>query len=93
LLIEFFKHEYQTDHTVGNDFLRRTFNGCGKAILINAVSVGAGFGVLAFSQFRFLAEFGGLIVLSMAITALVSLTVILALLTTINPQFIYKEKM
>ncbi|MDR0453057.1 MAG: MMPL family transporter [Treponema sp.] len=89
--IEFFKREYQADHRAGNDFLRRTFNGCGKAIIINAVSVGAGFGVLAFSQFRILAEFGGLIALSMAVTALVSLIVIPALLTVIKPKFIYRE--
>jgi predicted RND superfamily exporter protein len=30
--IESFKHEYQSDHASGNYFLRRTFNGCGKAI-------------------------------------------------------------
>jgi predicted RND superfamily exporter protein len=89
--IEFFKNEYQSDHKTGDDFLRRTFNGCGKAIIINAVSVGAGFGVLAFSQFRILAEFGALIALSMVITALVSLIVIPVLLTVIKPQFIYKE--
>jgi predicted RND superfamily exporter protein len=90
--IESFKHEYQSDHSQGSDFLRRTFNGCGKAILINAVSVGAGFGVLTFSQFRILAEFGGLIALSMGITALVSLIVIPVLLTVIKPKFIYREK-
>jgi predicted RND superfamily exporter protein len=89
--IEFFKHEYQRDHTQGDDFLRRTFIGCGKAIIINAVSVGAGFAVLAFSQFRILAEFGGLIALSMIITALVSLMVIPVLITTIKPQFIYQD--
>ncbi|MDR0721177.1 MAG: MMPL family transporter [Treponema sp.] len=89
--IEFFKDAYQRDHTSGDDFLRRTFIGCGKAILINAVSVGAGFAVLAFSQFRILAEFGGLIALSMIITALVSLIVIPVLLTTIKPSFIYRE--
>ncbi|MDR1587833.1 MAG: MMPL family transporter [Treponema sp.] len=96
--IESFKHEYQSDYNRGgdcgdnSDFLRRTFNGCGKAILINAVSVGAGFAVLTFSQFRILAEFGGLIALSMGITALVSLIVIPVLLTTIKPKFIYREK-
>jgi predicted RND superfamily exporter protein len=89
--IEFFKHEYQSDHLRGNDFFRRTFKGCGKAILINAVSVGAGFGVLTFSQFRILAEFGGLIALSMVITALVSLILIPVLLTTFRPKFIYRD--
>ncbi|MDR0663458.1 MAG: MMPL family transporter [Spirochaetaceae bacterium] len=87
--IDFFKHEYQNGG--GGDFLGRVFTGCGKAILINALSVGTGFAVLAFSRFRILAEFGGLIALSMFITALVSLTVIPALLTTVKPKFIYRR--
>jgi len=86
--IEFFKHEYQSGEPA---FLRRTFIGCGKAIMINALSVGAGFGVLAFSQFRIIAQLGALIALSMLITAFVSLTVIPALLMTIKPKFIYFE--
>ncbi|MDR0758526.1 MAG: MMPL family transporter [Treponema sp.] len=91
--IDFFKREYQADHSSGHGFLRRTFSGCGKAILINAVSVGAGFGVLSLSQFRILSELGALVALSMCITAMVSLTVIPVLLTTIKPKFIYGEKM
>jgi len=86
--IEFFKHEYQSGEPA---FLRQTFIGCGKAIMINALSVGAGFGVLALSQFRIIAQLGALIALSMLITAFVSLTVIPALLMTIKPKFIYKE--
>jgi predicted RND superfamily exporter protein len=85
--IEFFKHEYQSGEPA---FLRRTFIGCGKASMINALSVGAGFGVLAFSQFKIIAELGALIALSMLITAFVSLTVIPALLMVIKPRFIYK---
>jgi len=87
--IEFFKNEYQSGKP---DFLRNTFIGCGKAIMINALAVGAGFGVLALSQFRIIAQLGALIALSMLITAFVSLTVIPALLTTIKPKFIYGEK-
>jgi len=86
--IEFFKHEYQSGDPA---FLRRTFIGCGKAIIINALSVGAGFGVLAFSQFRIIAQLGALIALSMMITAFVSLTVIPALLMAIKPKFIYNN--
>jgi predicted RND superfamily exporter protein len=86
--IEFFKHEYQSGNA---DFLRRTFIGCGKAIMINALSVGAGFGVLAFSRFRIIAQLGALIALSMLITALVSLTVIPALLMVLKPKFLYQE--
>jgi predicted RND superfamily exporter protein len=83
--IDAFKREYKT----GGDYLYRTLAGTGKAILINAVSVGAGFCVLVFSQFRILAQFGGLIALSMGISAVVSLTVIPVLLTTVKPKFIY----
>ncbi|MDR1398336.1 MAG: MMPL family transporter [Treponema sp.] len=83
--IDTFKREF----TQGDGYLRRTFIGSGKAIIINAVSVGAGFGVLAFSRFRMLSEFGALIMLSMCISAAVSLTVIPALLTTVKPKFIY----
>ena len=87
--IEFFKREYKTKQ---EDFLRRTFVGCGKAIIINALSVGAGFGVLAFSRFRIIAELGLIIALCMLITAIISLTVIPALLITIKPKFIFGKK-
>jgi len=86
--IEFFKREY---HIEKEGFLRRTFLGCGKAIIINALSVGLGFAVLAFSRFQIVAELGILIAFCMVITALISLTVIPALLTLIEPKFIYKE--
>jgi predicted RND superfamily exporter protein len=83
--IDAFKREYSD----GGDYLYRTFAGAGKAILINAVSVGAGFGVLVLSQFRLMAQFGGIIALSMGISAVISLTVIPVLLETIRPKFIY----
>jgi predicted RND superfamily exporter protein len=101
--IEFFKREYliggsvysteRTKVSEGSplDFLRRTYIGCGKAIIINALSVGAGFGVLALSQFVIIAQLGSLIALNMMITAFVSLTVIPALLMVIKPKFIYKQ--
>ena len=69
-------------------FLRRTFVTSGKAILFNAASVAAGFAVLAFSRFLMLAFFGTLIALTMVTSALVSLTVLPALLRTIDPAFI-----
>jgi predicted RND superfamily exporter protein len=83
--MEFFKTEYQA----GGDYLHRTFTGCGKAILINAVSVGAGFAVLLFSQFRMIAELGGLVALSMIITAIISLTLMPVLFEAIKPKFVY----
>jgi predicted RND superfamily exporter protein len=85
--IEAFKREYQA----GGDYLYNTFATSGKAIVINAVSVGASFAVFAFSQFRIMAQFGLLVALSMMISAIVSLTVIPVLITTIKPKFIYGE--
>jgi predicted RND superfamily exporter protein len=53
--------------------------------------VGGGFGVLAFSQFRMLAAFGGLIALNMLVTAIVSLTIMPVLFTLVKPKFIYNS--
>ena len=87
--IEFYKREFKNGE---QGALRRTFIACGKAICTTAMSVGAGFAVLAFSQFKILAEFGLLTALCMLSTTLVSLTIIPVLLTTIKPQFIYGGK-
>jgi predicted RND superfamily exporter protein len=88
--MEAYRREYLAGGAAG-DFLRRTFAVSGKAILINAISVGAGFAVLTFSQFVMLKDLGLLIALTMATSAIVSLTVIPALLSLIKPKFIYKE--
>ncbi|GHT77333.1 antibiotic transporter [Spirochaetia bacterium] len=72
-----------------NAFLHRAFQSSGKAIIVNALSVGGGFGVLAFSRFNIIADMGILVALAMIITALLSLTLIPALLTLIKPKFIY----
>jgi len=88
--IEAYKREYRASGGKG-DFLFKTFASSGKAILINAVSVGAGFAVLVFSQFVMLQHLGLLIALTMFSSALASLTVIPVLLLTINPKFIRKE--
>jgi predicted RND superfamily exporter protein len=85
-----YKREYLASGGTG-DFLWRTFATSGKAIIINAVSVGAGFGVLAFSRFNMLGDLGLLITLTMGTSALVSLTVIPVLLTLIKPKFVEKE--
>jgi predicted RND superfamily exporter protein len=74
------------------DFLAKSFAVSGKAIIINAVSVGAGFAVLIFSRFNMLGDFGLLIALTMGTSALVSLTVIPALLLAIKPGFVYKNR-
>jgi predicted RND superfamily exporter protein len=79
-------------HGDEEDVLRRAFEGSGKAIVINAVSVGAGFAVLALSQFNILADLGLLICLTMFTSALLSLTVIPALLSVLNPRFVRTAK-
>jgi predicted RND superfamily exporter protein len=93
--LEAFKREYRlaggregVRARGAEEFLFRTFATSGKAILINAVSVGAGFAVLLFSQFNMLADLGLLIALTMATSALVSLTVLPALLIWFQPKFL-----
>jgi predicted RND superfamily exporter protein len=85
--IEAYKREYSASGGKG-DYLRRTFATSGKAIMINAVSVGAGFAVLLLSQFVMLEHLGLLIALTMATSAFVSLTVIPVLLLIFKPKFI-----
>ncbi|MDR1250174.1 MAG: MMPL family transporter [Treponema sp.] len=93
--IEAYKREYQAGGGRG-DYLRRTFASSGKAIMINAVSVGAGFAVLLLSQFVMLEHLGLLIALTMGTSAFVSLTVIPMLLLLFKPKFVqgvaYEQK-
>ena len=85
--IEAYKREYLSAKGKGG-FIFNTFASSGKAILINAISVGAGFAVLHFSQFIMLKHLGLLIALTMCSSAIVSLTVIPVLLSLIDPKFI-----
>lgn len=71
-------------------FLYSAFLSSGKAILFNAVSVGAGFAVLMLSKFNMLAELGFLISLIMVTSSLGSLTVLPILLNLLKPKFIKK---
>jgi predicted RND superfamily exporter protein len=89
-----FKFEYRArkDGDDDKDVMRRAFQSSGKAIITNAVSVGAGFAVLAFSDFQIMADLGILVAFAMIITSLLSLTVIPALLVTVRPKFIYGVK-
>ncbi|MCL2244668.1 MAG: MMPL family transporter [Treponema sp.] len=87
--LEFYKREFKSDE---HGALRRTFIACGRAICTTAMSVGIGFAVLAFSQFKILAEFGLLTAICMLSTTLVTLTIMPALLTVIKPKFIYGGK-
>jgi len=89
--IEAYKREYLAAGGKG-DYLMKTFTSSGKAILINAASVGAGFAVLLFSNFVMLKHLGLLIAITMASSALISLTVIPVLLLTLKPKFVTKTK-
>ena len=88
--MEAYLREYRASGGKG-DFLIKAYATSGKAILINAVSVGAGFAVLIFSQFVMLKDLGILIALTMGTSALSSLTVIPVLFLLIKPKFIEKE--
>jgi predicted RND superfamily exporter protein len=89
--LEAYKREWQAakEGDGDGDFLWRAFISSGKAIIVNAVSVGAGFAVLMFSRFTMLADLGLLIALAMFSSALASLTVLPALLNVIRPKFIF----
>jgi predicted RND superfamily exporter protein len=87
-----YMESYKREYRAGGDFLVRTFAASGRAILINAASVGAGFAALIFSQFVMLRHLGLLIAVTMGSSALVSLTVIPVLLSILNPEFIKREK-
>jgi predicted RND superfamily exporter protein len=85
--IEAYKREYRASGGTG-DYLRRTFVSSGKAIMINAISVGAGFAVLLLSRFVMLEHLGLLIALTMGTSAFVSLTIIPVLLLIFKPKFV-----
>lgn len=72
------------------DFLIHTFYGSGKAILFNAISVGAGFAVLMLSKFNMLSELGLLIALVMGTSSFASLTILPTILSIVKPRFITK---
>ena len=85
--LEAYKREFKIAGETG-DFLRRVFFSSGKAIIINALSVGAGFAVLLLSRFVMLADLGLLIAFTMISSAIVSLTLLPAMLAIIKPKFV-----
>jgi len=89
--LEAYKREYIAAGAASGgkgDFLRRVFFSSGKAIIINALSVGAGFAVLMLSRFVMLGDLGLLIAITMISSALVSLTLLPALLAIFKPKFV-----
>jgi len=75
------RHALMAEHQQDRDLqVHLTLSSTGKAITFNAASVGAGFAVLLFSQFKPLIFFGLLIVLTMATSSLAAMTLLPAVL-------------
>ncbi|MCK5672549.1 MAG: MMPL family transporter, partial [Spirochaetales bacterium] len=70
---------------------RNTLAGAGKAIIVNAISVAAGFMVLLFSKFNPLNYFGLLIAITMITSSTASLTLLPILLEMFKPKFISRK--
>lgn len=68
-----------------------TLSIAGKAIVINALSVGLGFLVLAFSQFVVLRYIGILVAIVMFTSSVTSMTILPAMLNTFHPKFLDKD--
>jgi predicted RND superfamily exporter protein len=67
---------------------KNTLLSTGKAIVFNAVSVGAGFAVLLLSNFNPLRYVGLMVALTMATSSLAAMTVLPVLLNIFKPQFL-----
>jgi predicted RND superfamily exporter protein len=72
----------------GTTALKKAYATSGLAILTDALSTGAGFAVLLFSQFNMLAEFGLLVAFALCMSALVALVLVAALLQVFRPRFV-----
>ncbi len=68
--------------------LQRTLNTTGISIIINALAVGMGFLILLAAGGQHIRRFGGLTALTIFISALFTLTILPALLLTIQPRFL-----
>jgi len=82
-------HERQATDDL-NKVTKKALFSTGKAIIINAVTVGAGFAVLMFSNFTPIATAGLLVALTMITTSLAAMTVLPVLLNKLKPKFLSK---
>ncbi len=89
--LSYYRHERLKTSDL-EDVARNTLQGVGKAIIINAFSVAAGFLVLLLSNFTPLNYFGLLVALTMITSSTASLTLLPILLEITKPKFISKEK-
>lgn len=70
------------------EVLERVFKSTGRAVLINALAVMAGFLVIVFSEISAIREFGWLSALSIGVAALAALTLYPVLVMALDPRYI-----
>ena len=87
-LSRYYRERKNTDNL--SRVTKNTLFTTGKAIIINAITVGAGFAVLMFSNFIPIATAGLLIALTMITTSLAAMTVLPVLLNMLKPKFLLK---
>ena len=84
-----FIHRYQTTRLEGysyEDAVPKSMQSSGVAIIINALTVAAGFSALTFSEFSGVAQMGFLISLTMVTSSFAALTILPALFVTLHPK-------
>ncbi len=84
-----FIHRYQTTRLQGmsySDAVPASMKASGVAIIINAMTVAAGFSALMFSEFSGVAQMGFLIALTMVTSAFAALTILPVLFVTLRPK-------
>ncbi len=90
-----FVHRYQHERLAGLPFetaVPATMRASGVAIILNALTVAAGFFALVFSEFRGVAEMGFLIALTMITSAFAALTILPVLFVTFKPAAFTRTK-
>ncbi|NOZ69959.1 MAG: MMPL family transporter [Deferribacteres bacterium] len=85
-----FKREFSR---LGNELkaLKKTFSTTGVAILINALTVGLGFAVLLLAGGQHIRRLGGLVALTVLLSALFTFTVLPAVILWIKPEFLRRK--
>lgn len=71
-----------------NQALQRSLATSGKAVLFVAISIAGGYAALLFSDFRFYPRMGGTMMITMAVSAALSLLLLRATVALIRPKFI-----
>ncbi len=88
--IERFRIEYEEDRDE-EEILSATLRTTGQGIFYNAMALAVGFGVLAFSSFSAIVNFGFLMALTMVVSMISAFTVIPAILLMFRPKFLEPE--